>query len=373
MVTIEQLLQNGFDEDGASAALAEAPDLEAVELPDPLEFLTEGVGLPEHEAVDLLCELPGPPVQNAFYSAAQRRWYFANLGKKGGPAGKGGAGNKGKAGKGGGGKAPDKSGLPAQESPAVKKVERHYPPANPDGNDTFERHRNADGSWTPERKALHDEIVKEMRGDSPARKQPVFTMMGGGPASGKSSVIKSGQVKLPNGVTADSDEIKGKLPEYGAMLDAKDNRAANYAHEESSYLAKRVVRESFEAKRHVTLDGTGNSKYESVKAKVEQARAAGYKVNAVYVTCSTEEAVRRNVERAKKTGRLPPEEMLRNTHRSVSQVVPQAIKDGLFDNLELWDTENQTGGKPTLVVTAKGKDVTIHNQALWEAFVAKGK
>lgn len=78
MVTIQDLLQNGFDEEGAAAALAEAPDLEAVELPDPLEFLMEGVGLPEHEAVDLLCELPGPPVQNAFYSGAQRKWYFGN-------------------------------------------------------------------------------------------------------------------------------------------------------------------------------------------------------------------------------------------------------------------------------------------------------
>lgn len=43
------------------------------------------VGLTEDEAVDWLTE-------NAFVSAAQRRWYFANLGKKGGPKKGGGGG-----------------------------------------------------------------------------------------------------------------------------------------------------------------------------------------------------------------------------------------------------------------------------------------
>ena len=102
MATFDDLITNGFDVDIAIQVLSEADDLELVELPDPLEFLMEGVGLAEDEAVDLLCELEDAPLENAFYSAAQRKWYFANLGKKGGPSGaKGGKGGDFKGGKGG--------------------------------------------------------------------------------------------------------------------------------------------------------------------------------------------------------------------------------------------------------------------------------
>lgn len=257
-------------------------------------------------------------------------------------------------------------------SRTVATIERHYPPANPTGADTLERHRGAGGKFTPQRQALHDKIVAEIRGNVPASNDKSYFMMGGGPASGKSSIIAAGLVTLPQAVHVDADAIKTRLPEYQALVAEKDQRAAGFAHEESSHLGKSIVKQSLAAGQNVLLDGTGNSSYEALSDKVKQARASGYKVNAEYTTCSTDEAIRRNVERAKKTGRLPPESMLRAVHQGVSAVLPRAAQEGLFDSVRLWDTEHHdANGKPTLVMSGLGTQVTIHHPELWAAFQAK--
>lgn len=262
----------------------------------------------------------------------------------------------------------------AHRSPAVQSVEQEYPPANHNGSDTLERHRMPDGSFTPQRKALHDKILGSILAKIPPSADKTFTLMGGGPASGKSSVINSGQVTLAQAAHIDADAIKTQLPEYNAMQGAKDMRAASFVHEESSGVGKTAMSQAFSGGQNVLLDGTGNASLDSVKAKANAARQAGYKVNAEYVTCDVEEAVRRNVERAKKTGRLPPEGMLRHTHKSVSQILPQAIAEGVFDNVRLWDTQNHdANGQPSLVASGKGNQLTVHNQQLWDTFLAKGK
>jgi predicted ABC-type ATPase len=264
--------------------------------------------------------------------------------------------------------------IPAQHSKVVRGLEsKEYPAANPSGADSHDRHQ-LNGQWTPQRQKLHAEIINKIRGHvAPAPPgEKSYLMLGGGPASGKSSIIHQGLVTLPeHHVLLDSDAIKGELPEYKSLLGDKDERAANYAHEESSHIAKTATKQTLESGQHCVLDGTGDSSYEAVEKKVAQARKAGYKVNAEYVTCSTEEAVKRNIERAKKTGRLPPENMLRSVHRGVSEILPKAVEKGLFDNVRLWDMENQTDGKPALVMTSERGKTTIHRPDLWEKFVAK--
>ena len=98
-------------------------------------------------------------------------------------------------------------------------------------------------------------------------------------------------------------------------------------------------------------------------------RAAGQRVVGQYVTVSTEVALQRNIERSKKTGRLPPEEMLRNCHASVSKVVPEAIQAGLYDEFDLWDTESGV----QKVATVRDGKTQILNQELWKKFLAKAK
>lgn len=241
---------------------------------------------------------------------------------------------------------------------------------NPEGMDTFEQFQK-DGQWSPERQRLHQRIVeKHFAGKKPAKGQSVAYVLGGGPASGKSSIINAGHVSVdPDTIHIDSDAIKGELPEYNEMLSAKDHRAAAHVHEESSYIAKMIQEKASRGGYHTLLDGTGDSSFQSLKSKVDKMRAAGQRVVGQYVTVSTEVAIQRNIERAKKTGRLPPESMLRLCHASVSQVVPQAIEAGLYDEFDLWDTESGV----QKVATVRDGKTQILNQELWNKFLAKGK
>ena len=264
--------------------------------------------------------------------------------------------------------------LPEKELLELDSIEKQYPPLDEDGIDTC--HRQSDGNeehphYTAARLLLHNKIVSEIRADAPAQAAPEFLLMGGGTAAGKSTVIKAGKIVLPDRpVMIDCDAVKAKLPEYQAMVNNGDTRAAGYCHNESSDIAKRAMNESFVGKQNVVLDGTGNSSTAGVEQKCALARAAGFKVRAEYVTCSVDEAIRRATERAKETGRMVGEAQIRNLHRHVSQIFPEAVKKGLFDEAHLWDTE---GNSPVLVASAKGTELTVHDQAAWARFLLKGQ
>ncbi len=249
---------------------------------------------------------------------------------------------------------------------------RKMPPANPDGKSTIERFKKDDGTWTKERQALHNKIIDEhFEGKSPV-KNPNSYMLGGGPASGKSTVLDAGLVKIPkNIVMIDSDGIKDSLPEYTAMLKAKNKGAASFVHEESSHISKRIMSRALEEKHNVVLDGTGDSSLKSLRKKSIKLRAGGRKVNADYMTIKTDLSVKIADIRGEKTGRFVPESVVRGIHSSVSRVVPQAIDEGLYDNLNVWD--NNIKGKPVLIASAKGKKLTVHDKDKWEEFLAKGK
>lgn len=238
--------------------------------------------------------------------------------------------------------------------------------------DSQSKHTNKFGEWSEERKALHKKIIdSHFEGKTPV-KSPKATVLGGGPASGKSSIIKQGKVKVDkNTVHIDSDAIKAMLPEYKEMVAKKDLKAAAYVHEESSYLAKKIQKKGSQGSYNTLLDGTGDSSYEKLKAKVQKMRDSGQKVEGHYVTVPTEMAIERNRARAKKTGRLPPEGMVRRCHASVSNVLGKALKDGLFDEVSLYDTS--AGGEAVKVVSGKGKSYKIHDAKLFKSFLDKAK
>ena len=260
--------------------------------------------------------------------------------------------------------------VPQADAPAAAKpLPVSAGAVNKEGRDTFEQHQ-VNGQWSPERQKLHQEIVdKHFSGKKPAPKgSAIAYVLGGGPASGKSSIVNGGHVAIdPDTIHIDSDAIKAELPEYNEMLQAKDHRAASHVHEESSHVAKMIQDKASRGGYHTLLDGTGDSSFESLKGKIDKMRASGQRVVGQYVTVPTELAIQRNIERAKKTGRLPPESMLRACHSSVSAIVPQAIEAGLFDQFDLWDTEN---GVVNVAKVENGK-LNILDQKLWEKFKAK--
>ena len=230
-----------------------------------------------------------------------------------------------------------------------------------------------DGSkLSAERGELHQKILEDLFKDAyPVTSgNPTFYMMGGGPASGKSSVIKAGNITLPKNIIAvDSDAIKARLPDYQSMVAAKNPMAASFVHEESSALAKRAMEIAQKNGYNSMLDGTGDGSIPSLMKKINQARTGGSQVVGYYVTCPTEEAVRRSAARAAKTGRVVMNDVITSTHKKVSQIMPECAQ--YFDRVELFDTMDgvrlvATGGSGKGLVAKPGME------RLLREFIAKG-
>ena len=247
-----------------------------------------------------------------------------------------------------------------------------------DGDDSLLKHTDKNGNLTPERDAIHKDIICEhLEGVKKPSGKRVMTFMGGGSASGKSSILYDPEknpngVKVPSrkngdGVLVDSDEIKKMLPEYKEMDADGNDRAAGYCHEESSALTKRIMQTGIENGYNVTLDGTGDGKLKSMREKIQQAKDAGMEVRGVYCTCDIEQALERNWKRGKKTGRLPGADIVVGTHKAVSAIFPEIYKD--FDHLELWDTNDR--GKKVKIAEAHGGKLTVHDQAAYDKFLKK--
>jgi predicted ABC-type ATPase len=233
------------------------------------------------------------------------------------------------------------------------------------------------GGYEPseERAYLHQQIINQVTEGVPQSSDPTFYMLGGGPASGKSTFLKSGATDTPdkaNAVHVNADDIKAMLPENPRMVNGGDAdffNAASFSHEESSMLAKRVQDRAIENRQNIVLDGTGDSAINKLASKVESARQNGYKVNGVYVSVPTEVAWSRSVQRALGASkRYVPKAVVEETHRAVSGTLRQAVEGGLFDKISLWDN---TGSAPKLVGSGSGNDFMISDSDAWQAFLAK--
>ena len=229
------------------------------------------------------------------------------------------------------------------------------------------RDENGVPIFTEERAALHDKIIDDvLKGYIPSD-DPTYTMLGGGPASGKTTALgKIAGASDPLVANIDPDAIKGMLPEYRARVAAKDETAAAFVHEESSYLAKRVQQAAFERRIPVLLDGTGDGSEAGLLAKIEAAKASGYKVRGFYATISVDEAIQRSEARAARTGRKVPEEKIRFTHAKVSQAFPIAASN--MDEIELYDTTDRT---PRQIARGEGGTLTVLDEDAYTEFLGK--
>jgi len=236
---------------------------------------------------------------------------------------------------------------------------------------TLARYTDAKGNLTPERLALHDKIRQKVFKDKTPVDHPTAYLIGGGPASGKSTMVQSGGFAFPeNTVVIDPDAFKTELPEFQEGVKNKDPNAAEVVHEETSLLSKQLAREAGEGGYNVLLDGTGDGNIVGLEKKVSSMRAGGQRVVGIYATAPVEGAIARSLARAQRTGRYVPESVIRETHKGVSRVLPEAIRRGLFDEFTVWDTRVS----PAVKIASGAKDkLTIHHAAWWKEFLAKGE
>jgi predicted ABC-type ATPase len=237
---------------------------------------------------------------------------------------------------------------------------------------TANAHLDEHGDWTPERQALHDKIVSDYLDGLPSPSEPELLFMGGGGGAGKSSMIKKGFVKLPKGaVTINADDLKDLLPETLAAKAAGDRGWAAAAHEESSYLAKRLQLGALERGNSIVLDAVG-SNAQRVVDQVARARGYGYKVRAAYVSIPPEEGVARAAKRAAdmdakgEIGRHIPAEVVRQAHMGANEAFG-TVADSVDEAILVDNTTT-----PKVIATFVGGERTIVDDSLWSEFLGRG-
>lgn len=233
-----------------------------------------------------------------------------------------------------------------------------------------------DGIYRADRAALHREIVKEYIGDSHAESDYVY-MLGGAPANGKSTLVDSGLLPHPkDALVIDPDKLKAKIPEYKTMLESGRKeliaKAANFVHEESSLLGKSIQAEAYRKGIGVVLDGVNGGSLEKVSKKIDGIRvASGKKVRADYVTLDTDLSLKLAQARAKKTGRVVPEDFIKKSNRNIAELIPQLIEKKVFDELYLWDTN--VNGTPRLILKMINGKLEVLEPELYQNFLNKAK
>jgi predicted ABC-type ATPase/predicted double-glycine peptidase len=224
---------------------------------------------------------------------------------------------------------------------------------------------------TPERQPLHDRIVQEFDSKAqpvPANEAPTAILTMGGPASGKTSIVRAMGIDDSKFVKVDPDAIKERLPEFreatgldhtgnGPRTAARD--AAYMAHEESSFIAKRIRDQAITEHKNVVIDGTG-AKVEKFVDLIKTMKSKGYQVKVFYPDLDVEEGLTRANDRAQKSGRMVPEPVVRDIYSKIATNFQRIVKEA--DEFAMFDARptRAEGGAKLVWTHADGKD-TMHD------------
>jgi SPP1 gp7 family putative phage head morphogenesis protein len=245
------------------------------------------------------------------------------------------------------------------------------------------KHTDEQGNYTPEREALHEQIVQKYldaykphemvqraldRGDMP----PTLLLLAGGTGAGKTTTL--GTISPPMvqlGVNVAADDIKMYDLSEWAQLAASDywEAGAGVLHEESSHIAKQLLNRAMAAKKDIVYDATLRNKAKAM-ALFDKARKQGYRLELLYVDADPEVALTRAKIRAQESKRFVPENFARVSH----QQAPGAFRD-YADQLDRWWVY-QAGsqkGEPSrrLAVAGKGQRISVEEEDRWEKFITK--
>lgn len=223
----------------------------------------------------------------------------------------------------------------------------------------FDAHPDNGGkAKDPARQELHDFIKSQYLDgvqSAPEGTQPVVIMMMGGPASGKSSMVRAMGIDESQFVIADADAIKERIPEYRVAVRNRGQKAAAMAHEESSYLVKQIRNSAISDRKNLVIDGTG-AKAKSYMDVIPELRKQGYHIQLLMADASVNVALPRAIERAEKTGRYVPDHFITDAYPKIPGSFKQVSP--LVDEFHVMDTGNaKMGEKPrTLYSKVDGQE-----------------
>ena len=175
---------------------------------------------------------------------------------------------------------------------------------------TKDFHVDKNGNYTNERLELHKQIMRSFKKELVCidNKEPIAILMGGSPASGKSTFLRKYAPYLLKEeiLRVDADEIRAKLPEYkgynASQTQAETKDIVN------TLLSNRTI--GIPCKYDIIYDGTMNST-KSYTPLINLLKSLGYKVFIVYIDKVPEEVVKkRALEWYQRSGRFVPMEVI---------------------------------------------------------------
>jgi predicted ABC-type ATPase len=175
---------------------------------------------------------------------------------------------------------------------------------------TKSMHVDNNGNYTAERKKLHKKIIDEFKKEVVCitKGQPIAIMMGGSPASGKSSFVRKFRPYLlsNNILKVDADEVRAKLPEYQGCN-------ATQTHLETKDIVNTLISDrniGIPCDFDLLYDGTMNN-VSSYEPLIQMLKERNYKIYIIYIAnVPYDTVVERMKQRYVKTGRFVPIEVI---------------------------------------------------------------
>jgi len=164
--------------------------------------------------------------------------------------------------------------------------------------------------YTPKRQKLHREIIDEFKDDliCVESDEPIAILMGGSPASGKSTFLRKYAPYLLSEelLRIDADEVRSKLPEY-------EGWNASQTHLETKDIVNTLLSDrtiGLPCEFDLIYDGTMNNT-KSYLPLIKLLKELNYKIFVVYIDNVPKDViVKRALERYKKSGRFVPLEVI---------------------------------------------------------------
>lgn len=235
-------------------------------------------------------------------------------------------------------------------------------------------HTTADGAWTPERAAMHREIVDALyarAANVPRNRQAVIA--GGLGGAGKSTVLRRHAGINPDEfLTLNPDDIKEEMARRGMIPEVPDEPGMSpmersaLVHEESSIITKMLADRAYRDGTNVIWDITMSSGG-GVRSRLDDMDSHGYNVDGVFVDIPVEVSVQRAMARYARGvenfndgeglgGRYVPPEIIRAQRSSSGETINREVFDGMRDRFANWSVYDNsvTGRAPELVGRSTG-------------------
>jgi hypothetical protein len=182
------------------------------------------------------------------------------------------------------------------------------------GVETRAFYADENGEYTPERQALHDELVDQQLNGHADQEEPHLTLTSGGTASGKSDAARKAQEEMRDCVYVNTDEMRALLPEF-SLVEGTDK--AGLLQEEAGDVRDQLLAGAVVSKMNVIWDAPGSPR---VADHLNEIQKRGYRVTIAYTHRPVEEAKAAAVYRAKHASnradrRVVPDTVIEDSHR----------------------------------------------------------